>query len=143
MAQFEYGPVELYVVGFEGSRPDDATFAELARLIDDETVRLLDLVILTHEEDGGLTVVELEDLGGEFDVEAFSVPASGLVGQDDLEELADAVPLGGSAAVVAVELLWAKDLASRLAASGGVVLATERIPAPAVNALLEEIGEES
>ena len=41
-------------------------------------------------------------------------------------------------AILAIELLWAKHLASRFAASGGVVLQTERIPAPVVNAALAE-----
>ena len=52
------------------------------------------------------------------------------------------MPAGGSAAVVALELVYARKLASALAASGGVVLSAERIPAPVVNALVDAIEEE-
>jgi hypothetical protein len=44
--------------------------------------------------------------------------------------------------LLAIELLWAKNLASKFAASGGIVLQTERIPAPVVNAVLAEAEEE-
>ena len=32
MAELEYGPVDIYVVSFEGSRPDDATLSALGEL---------------------------------------------------------------------------------------------------------------
>ena len=43
---------------------------------------------------------------------------------------------------MALELVYARKLAGALAASGGVVLSSERIPAPIVNALVDAIEEE-
>ncbi|MCI2956619.1 DUF6325 family protein [Agromyces atrinae] len=141
MADFEYGPVEIYVIATEGERPDDATFAELARLIDGDLVRLLDLVIVSKSAEGDVTVVEIEDLGDEVDIEVLELEAGGLVGEEDIDEVAPLIEPGSSAAIVALELVWAKQLASTLAASGAVVLSTERIPAPIVNAVLAEASD--
>lgn len=144
MAEFEYGPVELYLVGFEGDRLDAGTVEALEELVDGGEIRLLDLVIVTREIGGGLRIVEIEDEGERFGFGAIELEAGGLVGHEDVEEFAPLIPEGSSAALAAFELVWAKKLASRFAASGGVVLSTERIPAPVVNEVLAAAsGEEN
>ena len=49
---------------------------------------------------------------------------------------------GTTAALVALELTWAKRIAEKLAAAGSEVIGVERIPAPVVNALLESIEDD-
>lgn len=142
MTEFEYGPVELYVVGFAGDRPDDGTLAAIGELIEGGEIRLLDLLVVSRHEDGSVFVTEFEDVSNEYGFGAVELEAVGLVADDDAKELAQGIPPGTSGAILAVELLWAKRLASRFAASGGVVLQTERIPAPVVNAALAEAEEE-
>ncbi|UOE43240.1 DUF6325 family protein [Agromyces larvae] len=138
MADFEYGPVDLYVIGFEGERLDADTFAAIAELVDTGHIRVLDAIIVSRHEDGTVEVREFEDLGDEFDVTQVTFEEGGLVGDEDIDELAEVIPPGTSGAVLAIELVWAKQLASRFAAAGGVVLQTERIPAAVVNAVLAE-----
>lgn len=142
MANFEYGPVDLYVIGFEGDRLDAGTFAAIAELVDAGHIRVLDAIIVSRHEDGTVELREFEDLGDEYDLTQVTFEAGGLVGEEDVDELAQVIPAGTSGAVLAVELVWAKQLASRFAAAGGVVLQTERIPAPVVNAVLAEAEEE-
>ncbi len=74
-------------------------------------------------------MTEVDDIDEGFGFEGFALDVAGLAGQEDVEELAELVAPGTSAAVVAIELLFAKRLAERLAAAGGVVLSNERIPA--------------
>lgn len=138
MTEFEYGPVELYVVGFAGDRPDDATLEAIGELIEGGEIRLLDLLVVSRHEDGGVFVTEFDDVSDEYGFGTVELEAVGLVADDDAKELAQGIPPGTSGAILAIELLWAKRLASRFAASGGVVLQTERIPAPVVNAALAE-----
>lgn len=107
--------------------------AELAALVAGGEIRLLDLLVVSRGVDGDLSSVEIEDLGlGELELEA-----SGIVGDDDLAELGEVIAPGTSAALLAIELVWAKRLASRFAESGGVVLRSDRIPADVVNTVLE------
>ena len=112
--------------------------AALAEQVDAGLVRLLDMLIVRRDDDGQLT---FEDIGTGADLHpdfaGVELVASGLVSNEDAEALASDLMPGGSAAVVALELTWAIQLASRLAESGGVVLETMRIPAPVVNAVLE------
>jgi len=141
MPDFEYGPVEILVVGFPGERPDAATFEAIGDLVEAGDIRLLDAVIVSKSEAGDLDIVEIEDLGDEIDVTEIELEANGLVGEEDANDLSDAIPPGTSAALLAIELVWAKRLASRFAESGGVLLQSERIPAPIVNAIIAEASE--
>ncbi|KQM81917.1 DUF6325 family protein [Agromyces sp. Leaf222] len=142
MADFEYGPVDLYLIGFEGDRPDGRTLEAIADLVDSGEIRLLDFLLVSRGEDE-VTIVEFEDFGDqiEFDVEVLE---AGLVGDEDVDDLAERIPVGSSAALIAIELVWAKKLASRFAESGAELLQVERIPAPIVNEILAEVeGAES
>ena len=139
MADFRYGPVELFLLGLEGEKPDPAFVASLVELVEGGIVRVLDFVLVSKSEDGEVSIVEIEDDSEDFG--ALDLVLSGITGDEDIEALADLVPAGGSAAVVALELVYARRLAESLAASGGVVLSSERIPAPIVNALVDAIED--
>ena len=140
MAEFRYGPVELFLLGLEGERPDPALIAELASLVKEDVLRVLDFVVVSKSEAGDVEIVEISDDTEGY--EALDLVLSGITGDEDIQELAELVPAGGSAAIVALELVYARKLAGALAASGGVVLSSERIPAPIVNALVDAIEEE-
>lgn len=142
MAEFEYGPIDLLLIGFEGDRLDAGTVQALEELVEGGEIRLLDLVIVSRELDGSLRIVEIADEGESYGFSAIELEAAGLVGSEDVDDLAPRIPEGMSAAVAAIELVWAKKLASRFAEGGGVVLSTERIPAPVVNALLAGASSE-
>lgn len=144
MSTFRYGPVELYLVGFEGESPDPATIAPLVELVDSGLVRVLDFVIVSKSEAGDVDVVEID-----ADDFALTLHEVGFTGEEDIAALAEQVPEGGSAVLVALEMVYARKLAEGVAASGAVVLSAERIPAPVVNAVMdlddavEEVLEEA
>jgi len=137
MTEFTFGPVELYLVGFEGERPSPGVMSALLDLIENGLVRLLDFVLVTKSLDGDVTVTEIEEESAEYGLGEIEFLAAGITGDEDIEELAELIPPGASAALVALELAYARTLTERLATSGGVVLRAERIPAPVVNAVLE------
>lgn len=143
MVAFEYGPVELHLVGFEGDRPDPAVVAAIEELIEDGAVRLLDFIIVSKSEDGDITAIEIEEDDDRFGFGELVLAELGIAGDEDIEELAEMIPPGSSAAVIAYELVWAKQLAESFAASGSVMLRSERIPAPIVNQLVELAQEEA
>ncbi|WP_417563136.1 DUF6325 family protein [Microbacterium sp.] len=134
MPEFRYGPVEFYLVGLESTQPDPSTLDALGAMLETGAVRLLDFVLLSKSPTGELTLVETDDIEGVAELE---LAAPGLAGDADAAEFAEHIPDGSAALLVAFELVFQRELASRLAASGGVVLHTERIPAPVVNALID------
>ncbi|WP_291050071.1 DUF6325 family protein [Herbiconiux sp.] len=141
MPEFSYGPVELILVGFDGERPGPEIVDALRDVIDAGTVRLLDLLFVTRSPEGALTVLELEDAGDAIGLGEVVLEATGLASFEDIEELAAEIPAGSSAALLVIELAWAKNLASKLAAGHGAVLSTERIPAPVVNEVLAALAD--
>jgi len=136
MAEFKYGPVELYLVGFEGEAPAPDTLQALGDLADSGLIRILDFVLISKSDDGEITVIEIED--DDFPLDLYEV---GIAGEEDIEEFAELIEPGGSAALIALELLYARKLAESVAASGAVVLSAERIPAPIVNAVMDAAEE--
>jgi hypothetical protein len=139
MTTFDYGPIEFYAIGFDGDKPGPAVLQAIDDLVAAGTVNVLDLVYATRSDDGELTVVELSDTTDDGGVPALDI--AGLAGMEDIEALTEQVPPGTSAAILVVELLWAKAFASALYTAGGAVIARETIPAPVVNAFLSEYAE--
>lgn len=136
MPEFRYGPIEFYLVGFEGEQPDQGTLDALSELLESGLVRLLDFVLLSKGRDEAVRVVELEDDSDALGL-GVGLAVSGLASQADIDEFAQLIPAGTSAALVALELVYARNLAAQVAASGAVVLRSERIPAPIVNAAID------
>lgn len=134
-----FGPVDLYLLGLPESRLDRAALSALIELADTGLVRLLDLIFIAKDDDGELTLVEVEELPEGVEIDIASLGATGLVGHDDISELAAAIPAGTSAVLVAIELAYQRELAARVADSGAVLLGYERIPAPIINALIDTI----
>lgn len=142
MAQFTFGPVEFYLVGLDGDRPSPAVISALTELIDAGLVRLLDFVLISKSVDGDVTVTEVEEQAAEFGLGDVDLDAIGITGDEDIEEFAAHLEPGTTAALVALEMAWAKRLAEKVAASGAEVLAVERIPAPVVNGLVDALVED-
>lgn len=135
---FRYGPVELHLVGFTGESPSPDVLDALADLLDTGLVRLLDFLLVKKSEEGTVDIVEVESEAYDaLRVSGASPLAMGLVGAEDVESFSETMAPGTSAALVALELAYQRELAERLANSGGEVLRTERIPAPIVNAVTD------
>lgn len=135
MTTFDYGPIEFYAIAFEGDRPGPAVLKAIDDLVASGTVNLLDLVFARRSPEGELEVLELSDT---IDDGAPSLDLAGLAGEEDIQALAEGLEPGRSAAILVVELLWAKSFAAALYDAGGAVIAREGIPAPIVNAFLAE-----
>lgn len=138
--ELSFGPVELMVIEVEGDPFDEQLWQLVGESIDAQAIRVLDAAVLRRTDDT-LEFLEL-DQEPSLAVEALEILASGLLADEDLEELAEDVAEGTSAIVIAVEHVWARALASRLLQVGGAVVATERIPAPVVQAVFDELSEE-
>lgn len=135
MTTFDYGPIEFYAISFDGERPGPGVLAAIDDLVTSGTVRLLDLVLVRRSEEGEYSIVEIAD-DGESPIVALEL--TGLTGEEDIADLTGDLEPGTSAAVIAIELLWAKSFSAALYDAGGAVIAREGVPAPIVNAFLSE-----
>lgn len=135
IAAEQFGPVELFVVEFEGDRPDAGVLAALRDLGAEGHVRLVDLVVAARRSDGSVSVSELSELDLALDG-VIDLVAEGLVGEDDVTELVENVEPGFGIAIAALEMRWAVALSSAVAAAKGRVVQFALISAPTVNELV-------
>jgi len=133
------GPVDYIVVEFPAGKSNftGEMSKELLALVEGGTIRVIDVLILTKNEDGTVDAMELsdiEELGPLREVEA---QLASLLAEDDVEHLAAAMDPGSTAGVLIWENLWAAPFASAARRSGGQLIATGRIPIQAIIASIE------
>ncbi|MCX5438556.1 MULTISPECIES: DUF6325 family protein [unclassified Streptomyces] len=135
----ELGPIDYLVVEFPGNRMTGEGLPLLVDLVDRGLIRILDLTFVRKEEDGSVSGLEIADLtgDGELDLAVFEGASSGLLGQDDIEEAASALEPGSSAGVLIYENRWAAPFAAALRRGGARMVASGRIPVPAILAALD------
>lgn len=128
------GPVQVLVIGFDRPMFSGEVLGELTRLRAAGIVRLVDLLLVSRNEDGTLeTLTTPHDAGGELGAlaaailgmpEGDDVPEVELADNDNIAawSLADAVPPGGTAAVALIEHTWAEPLTAAIRRAGGIPL---------------------
>ena len=135
----ELGPVDYMVVEFPAGASNftGEMAAELLALVDAGTIRLIDVVILTKDEDGTVDATELADIGELGALQALEAELADLLAAEDVEHLAAAMEPGSTAGVLIWENLWAAPFASAARRAGGQLIANGRIPIQAIIASIE------
>jgi len=133
------GPVDYVVVEFPaGASSFTGEMAtELLALVDSGTIRVIDVLILTKDEDGSVEATELSDIGELGALEAVEAELAELLAEEDVAHLAAAMEPGSTAGVLIWENLWAAPFASAARRSGGLLIANGRIPIQAIIASIE------
>lgn len=132
----EMGPIDYVLIEWRDQQPRGEAAPLLMDLADRGIIRILDLAFLVKDAAGSVTVLEAADVSAVEALEELAGAASGLLGDDDLEEAATALEAGTSALLLIFENSWAGPLASTVRHSGGELVASGRIP---IQAVLEAI----
>ena len=136
----EMGPVDYIVLEWPKQQPTGEVAPMILDLVDRGIIRILDIAVMAKDEDGTVAALDLGALdGGSVSFAEFEGASSGLLGDDDLREAAEALEPGTSAAVLVWENLWAAPVAVALRRSGGQLVASGRIPIQAILASLEAV----
>jgi uncharacterized membrane protein len=134
----ELGPIDYLLVEWPGKQPNGEVAPHLVDLIDRGLIRILDLVFVAKDEEGNVAALELGDLGGEVaELAIFEGAASGLLGDEDIEEAGGVLEPGTSAALLVFENTWAAPFVAAVRRSGGELVASGRIPAEDLLAALD------
>jgi hypothetical protein len=133
------GPVDYVVVEFPAGKSNftGEMAKELLALVDSGTIRVIDVLILTKNEDGTVDAMELSDIEELGELEAVEAELAELLAAEDVEHLAAAMDPGSTAGVLIWENLWAAPFASAVRHSGGQLIANGRIPIQAIIASIE------
>ena len=137
----ELGPVDYLVVGFPAEKANFSgeMASELKALIDDNTIRVLDLVLVMKGDDGSVQASELRDADDSAvgELRALERDLAVLLAEQDVEEIGASLEPGSAAAVLVWENTWAAPFGSAIRRSGGQLLGSGRIPTQALIAAVE------
>jgi hypothetical protein len=144
----EIGPVQLLNIGFPpGANFEGRIADELAKLGNDRTIRVLDLlfvardtdsdelVVLEHQEEnmgsvvGAILGLKLDDDASGTDEHSFGFT------QAEIEEMGQGLEPGGSAGLLLIEHVWARDLKRAIRDAGGTPFSGEFLSPEAVAAV--------
>jgi hypothetical protein len=128
----ELGPIDIVVIAYPADAPMTGEAVPLFMdLISRGIVRVLDVMFVIKNEDGTFSGFDATDLDEDSvgDFTEFAGASSGLLGDEDLQTAADAIEPGSAAVMIVYENRWAAPFAAAVRRNGGVLVASERIPA--------------
>jgi uncharacterized protein YuzE len=133
-------PVDYIAVAFPGNKFSGAILPEIKKLVDAGTIRVLDLVIITKDEEGNVAAIEASEASPELaaSLAALGVEGKNLLGQDDFEDIGEALEPNSTCGLMVWENVWAADFAKSLRDADGILLGQGRIPAAFLEELLAE-----
>jgi hypothetical protein len=127
----DIGPIDFMLIEFPGSQFNGDIAPELARLVDEGLIRILELMLITKGEDGSVVAIDAADIEHP-DLYVLAPLASGTLGvvtDEDIGIAAEALEPGSSAGLLVWENLWAIPTVNAVRRAGGQLVASGRIPA--------------
>jgi hypothetical protein len=134
------GPVEYIILGFPGNQFKGEIAPALGRLIESNTIRVIDLVFIRKDADGSVTSFEFDQLDELAPFAALQGELDGLVSEEDIAYAADGLEPNSSAALIVWEDTWATEFAEAIRNADGVVLEGARIPYELVQAAFSDLA---
>ncbi len=122
-----YGPIDFIAIEFKTDQLTGESLPALLDLVEKGIIRVIDLVIILKDQDGGYQVLEIEELAPDilaiFD--PLEVEISGIIQVEDIELIAEAMEDNTTAALLLFENLWAIKFGEAVTrASGRMVMLT-------------------
>ena len=134
------GPVELLEVKFPGNQFKGEIVPALKELVENGTIRIIDIVFVRKERDGTVAKVEINDLADD-EYAAFDPLVSelaGLISEDDVQRLASGLENNSSAGIMLFENTWATRFVTAVRRARGEVILNERIPRSVIEQLMSQ-----
>ncbi|WP_104092467.1 DUF6325 family protein [Arthrobacter sp. GMC3] len=123
------GPIDFIIVEFPAgeSNFNGEMIDELGKLMDANTIRLIDAIILVKNDAGAVEALELSEVDADGPLAALEADLRDFLGEDDLGNLAAAMDPGTIAGVLVYENVWAGPFAAAARRAGGKLVADGRI----------------
>jgi hypothetical protein len=121
-------PVEYLIIGFEGNNFNGDIVPALLELVENGTVKILDIVFISKDANGDVVALEFDEMDDLEPFRTLTEDGSGLLNEEDIEIAAMSLDPNSSAAFLVWEDLWASRFAEAVRDSGGVIIKGERIP---------------
>jgi hypothetical protein len=138
-----FGSIDLVALEFRGNIFRGEVVASMADLVADETIRILDLVILHKDKQGEISVQELQELSpADLQLlEPLRAEISGMITVDDIKMVGKKLEENTTTAIMLFENLWAVRLRQDISDGGGRLVMHERIPTDVVAEAIRDLAE--
>jgi len=135
----EIGPVDYAIIVFPGNKFRGEIAPAIGDLVDEGTIRIIDIAFVAKDSDGSTVAMELLDLDPDVQegLAKLDIEVSGLFSDEDLSGAAEGLEPNSSAALLIWENVWARKVAQAMRDAGGVLVAFERIPHDVVQEVRE------
>ena len=132
------GPVDVYIIGFPGNKFSGRIAPAILELVENGTIRVLDLLFLSKDARGVVTRLEASEIGEEGAAYlSIDVSQPGALGAEDAEEVDYDLPANSSALLIAFENLWTAKVVDALRDADAVMIDSIRIPVEVAEAVLD------
>jgi len=137
------GPLEYLVVGFQGNNFDGSISREIAKVVEQKIISLVDVVMIARDGSGNAVIVEIDNKNDPRFASFASLlgDTKGLLTEDDVLGIAESLPDNTSGLIMLFEHRWAVDIKDAMAAAGGFLVAREVIPPEVVEEVSAELDE--
>jgi hypothetical protein len=138
-----FGPIDLIALEFKGNKFDREVITSMADLVAEETIRILDLVILRKDARGKVDVQELQELTpADLQLlEPLKAEISGMITVDDIQIVGKKLKENTTAAIMLFENLWAIRLRQDVFDGGGRLVMHEHISTDVVAEAIKDLAE--
>jgi hypothetical protein len=139
--QETHGPIDFLLLEGRAENMTGEAAEALLDLVERGIVRIYDLLVVRKEADGSFSGVNLTDLSqaGLGGFAAFAGARSGLLGDEDVAQAADALEPGTVGVMIVYENTWAIPFVAAARKAGAQAVASTRIPADTVMAVLDQL----
>jgi hypothetical protein len=138
-----HGPIDYIVLSFSGNQFKGEIMESLLELVESNTIRIIDLMIVLKDEQGELIAVELQQhdpkIAAFFEPLDFEI--SGMITAEDVEVIGASLENNSTAALMLFENLWAIKFKEAVINANGTLVVQGRIPPEEIEMALAEMAE--
>jgi hypothetical protein len=130
--------VEYFIVAVPDVQSLAGLGPVLVELVRRAAIRILDVVVLVKDDDGAVTVLELDTVDSMASLRELDDEIGGMLTDHDIQLASLAVRPGTTGVVIVTEDRWAEPLSNAARHAGGQIIAGDRIPASRVESVLSD-----
>lgn len=136
------GPLDIFVLEFSGNQFRGEILRNLHDLVAAGTIRILDLVVITKNESGRVSALEVQELGSEANeaLAPLNASISQMITDEDIETIGQLLSNNATAGVLVIENSWAAKTKQAMLDANGRVVMFERIPHQFVQDALDDLA---
>lgn len=132
------GPIEMLCIKFPNSFVKDEIAAALRALVENKTIRVIDILFIQKHESGEVTINEIDE-PNDVDYSLFDpliADINGFISEADVQTISQSLDNNSFAALMLFENTWATAFRDAVVNAKGQLLLNERIPSSVIEEVL-------